>query len=151
MWLHFLLLISSSASILAENVWSYLLHRLTVTGVAISLVLKLIIWGFLTQFFKGFPNCSAGKESACNAGDTRDMGSIFWWGRSPGEGNGNPLQYSFLKNPMDRRSWWAKGQKVAKRRHDWVTKHARMHSVPSDVFLSPLFPQCIWLQKEVHI
>ena len=47
---------------------------------------------------------SDGKESACNAGD---LGSIPGSGRSPGEGNGNPLQYSYLGNPMDRRSWLA--------------------------------------------
>ena len=42
-----------------------------------------------------------GKESACNAGD---RGSVPGSGRSPGEGNGNPLQYSYLGNPMDSRS-----------------------------------------------
>ena len=46
----------------------------------------------------GFLPSSVGKESACNAGD---MGSIPGLGRSPGEGNGNPLQYSCLENPMD--------------------------------------------------
>ena len=46
-----------------------------------------------------FPCCSDGKVSACNAGD---QGSIPGLGRSPGEGNGNPLQYSCLENPMDR-------------------------------------------------
>ena len=46
----------------------------------------------------GFPGGSNGKESACNAGD---LASIPGWGRSPGEGNGNPLQYSFLENSMD--------------------------------------------------
>ena len=51
----------------------------------------------------GFPGGSDGKESACNAGD---MGSIPGLGRSPGGGNGNPLQYSRLKNPMDRGDWW---------------------------------------------
>ena len=50
---------------------------------------------------------SAGKESACNAGDTGDVGSIPGLGRSPGEGNGNPLQYSCLGNPMDRGAWQA--------------------------------------------
>jgi len=50
----------------------------------------------------GFPGGSVGKEPASNAGDTRDMGSIPGMGRSPGEGNGNPLQYSCLGNPMDR-------------------------------------------------
>ena len=43
-----------------------------------------------------------GKESPCNTGDIGDMGSIPGSGRSPGEGNGNPLQYSCLGNPMDR-------------------------------------------------
>ena len=49
--------------------------------------------------FMGFPGGSDGKESACNAGD---VGSIPGPGRYPGEGNGNPLQYSCLGNPMDR-------------------------------------------------
>ena len=42
-----------------------------------------------------------GKEPACNAGDAGDLGSIPGLGRSPGEGNGNPLQYSCLENPVD--------------------------------------------------
>ena len=53
---------------------------------------------------KGFPCSSVGKESACSAGD---MGSIPELGRSPGEGNDNPLQYSCLENLMDRGVWWA--------------------------------------------
>ena len=48
-----------------------------------------------------FPHSSVGKESACNP---RDPGSIPRSRRSPGEGNGNPLQYSCLENPMDRRA-----------------------------------------------
>ena len=48
---------------------------------------------------KGFPGSSDGKASACNVGDP---GSIPGLGRSPGEGNGNPLQHSCLENPMDR-------------------------------------------------
>ena len=55
----------------------------------------------------GFPDGSAGKESACNAGDTGDVGSIPGSGRSPEEGNGNLLQYSCLGNPMDRGAWRA--------------------------------------------
>ena len=47
---------------------------------------------------------SEGKESACNVGD---LGSNPGLGRSPGEGNGNPLQYSCLENPMARGAWWA--------------------------------------------
>ena len=56
------------------------------------------------------PDGSDGKESACNAGD---LGSIPGLGRSPGEGNGNPLQYSCLQNPMDREAWGATAQGVA--------------------------------------
>ena len=52
--------------------------------------------------FLGFPDGSDGKESTCNAGDP---GSIPGSGRSPGEGNGIPLQYSCLENPMDRGAW----------------------------------------------
>ena len=51
-----------------------------------------------------FPGGSNGKASACNAGDP---GLSPGSGRSPGEGNGNPLQYSYLENPMDRGAWWA--------------------------------------------
>ena len=51
---------------------------------------------------EGFPGASNGKESTCNAGD---MGSIPGLVRSPGEGHGNPLQYSGLENPMDRGAW----------------------------------------------
>ena len=53
---------------------------------------------------RGFPGGSDSKESACNAGDTC---SVFGSGRSPGEGNGNSLQYSCLENPMDEGAWWA--------------------------------------------
>ena len=59
----------------------------------------------------GFPGGSDGKLSACNAGD---LGSIPGSGRSPGEGNGNPLQYSCLENSMDRGVWWATVHRVAK-------------------------------------
>ena len=51
-----------------------------------------------------FPGGSDGKESACNAGD---LGLIPSSGRSPGEGNDYPLQYSCLENSMDRGAWWA--------------------------------------------
>ena len=54
---------------------------------------------------------SDGKESACNTGD---LGSIPGLGRSPGEGNGNPLQYSCPENPMDRGTWRVTVHAVAK-------------------------------------
>ena len=59
----------------------------------------------------GFPGDSEGKASACDAGDP---GLIPELGRSPGEGNGNPLQYSCLENSMDRGVWWATVYGVAK-------------------------------------
>ena len=58
-----------------------------------------------------FPGGSDDEESACNAGD---LGLIPELGRSPGEGNGYPLHYSYLENPMDRGAWWATVHGVAK-------------------------------------
>ena len=69
---------------------------------------------YLRLFRIVFPNGSRSEESACNAGDTRDMGTIPGLVRSPGEENGNSLQYSCLGNPMDRRAWWATVNEVAK-------------------------------------
>ena len=63
----------------------------------------------------GFPSGSVVKESACNAGDVaKAVGSILGSGRSPGKGNGNPLQYSYLGNSMGRGAWWATVHGVAK-------------------------------------
>ena len=62
-----------------------------------------IVRYFLLQD-RRFPGGSVSKESACNAGD---QGSIPGLGRSSGEGNDNPLQYSCLENSMDREAWWA--------------------------------------------
>ena len=59
----------------------------------------------------GFPDGSAVKNLPANA---RDVGSVPGWGRSPGEGNGNPLQYSCLGNSMDREAWWATVHGVAR-------------------------------------
>ena len=65
------------------------------------------------MLFWGFPGGSDGKASACNEGD---LGSIPGSGRSPGEGNGNPLQYSCLENPIDGGAWQATVHGVAKSR-----------------------------------
>ena len=59
----------------------------------------------------GFPRDSDGKESACSAGD---LGSLPGLGRSPGEGNGCPLQYFGFENSMDRGAWQARVHGVAK-------------------------------------
>ena len=61
-------------------------------------------WHSLLERQNGFPHSSVSKESVCNTGDP---GLIPGLGRSPGEGNGNPLQYSCLENPMDRGAWQA--------------------------------------------
>ena len=55
----------------------------------------------------GLPHWLSGKESPANAGDAGGMGLIPGLTRIPGGGNANPLQYSFLENPMDRGAWWA--------------------------------------------
>ena len=68
---------------------------------------------FLGPALTGFSGGSDGKVSACNAGD---LGSIPGLGRSPGEGNGNPLQYSCLENPMDGGTWQATVHRVTKSR-----------------------------------
>ena len=69
------------------------------------------------------PGGSEVKASACNAGD---LGSILGSGRSPGEGNGNPLQYSCLENPMDGGDWWATVHGVAK---SWIRLSDFTHSL----------------------
>ena len=64
----------------------------------------------LSLLCEGFPCGSASKESACNVGD---LGLIPGLERSPGEGNGYPLQYSRMENSMDRGTWWATVHGVA--------------------------------------
>ena len=71
----------------------------------------LVAFKYRTIITKGFLGGSVGKETACNVGDP---GSFPGSGRSPGEENGNPLQYSCLENPMDRGAWWATGNGVTK-------------------------------------
>ena len=70
-------------------------------------------------FFFGFPRSSVVKLSACNTGDP---GSMPGSGRSLGEGNGNPLQYSCLENPMDRGTWQARVHGITRVGHNLATK-----------------------------
>ena len=72
--------------------------------------LTALDFGFLASR-NGLPKWLKGKESACNAGDSALIPGL---GRSPGGGNGNPLWYSCLENPMDRGAWWATVHGVAK-------------------------------------
>ena len=73
-----------------------------------------------------------GKNPPANTGDARDMGSISGSGRFPGRGHGNPLQYSFLENPIDRGAWQAMVHEVSNSIHDWACMHtlARLGHVP---------------------
>ena len=89
--------------------WKYIVIQIMKIWCAlpslVALIPKLICsikatkWGRTHQIFIGFLGGSNGKESAGNMGD---LGSIPWLGRSPGDGNGNPLQYFWLESPMDR-------------------------------------------------
>ena len=86
-------------------------------------------WTHLTSY-TGFPWGLSGKEYTCNAGD---LGSIPGLGRSPGRGNGNPLQYSHLGNSMDRRVWWAVVHWVTKcqiQPSDWTTSYRQICRIP---------------------
>ena len=90
------------------------------TGKTISLTRWTFVGKVMSQLFNmlsrlvmGFPGGSDGKASAYNV---EDLGLIPGSGRSPGEGNGNPLQYSCLENPMDQGAWGATVHGVTKTR-----------------------------------
>ena len=86
-----------------------------------------------------FPHSLVGKESACNAGD---LGSIPGSGRSLGEGNVNPLQYSCLENPMDRGAWQATVHGVTRVGHDLATKEREVTQF--EHLMEPEFrPKCV--------
>ena len=78
--------------------------------------ISVYVYIYVLIYLLGLPGCLSCKESACNAGDRGVAGSVPEWGRSPGGGNGNPLQYSPLKNPMVREAWWATVHAIAKSR-----------------------------------
>ena len=69
-----------------------------------------------------FPCGPDSKEFVCEVGDVGDTGLIPGSGRSPGEGNGYPLQYSCPGNPMERGAWWATVHGVSRVKHNLVTK-----------------------------
>ena len=85
------------------------------------LILQLYFFKYLFIYFGG----SDSKESACNAGD---RGSIPGLGRSPGKGNGNPLQYSCLENSMDRGAWWATVHEVTESDTTEQIAHTHTHT-----------------------
>ena len=83
------------------------------------------------------------KNLPASIGDKGDMGSILGSGRSPGEGNGNPLQYSYLENPPDRGAWWATVHGVTKSQ-TWLRPHT--HQITFSASQTILFvPPPFWL------
>ena len=88
------------------------------------------------KFAYVFQGATSGKESASNAGDIREVGLIPGLGRSPGEGHGNPLQYSCLGNPLDRGPWWATVHRVTKSqiRVKRISTHTKLHMVVQVMF-----------------
>ena len=76
------------------------------------------------------------KNPPGNAGNIRHVSSIPGSGRSPGGGHGNPLQYSYLDNPMDRGAWWASVLGVAKIPHGWcdLSMHAHIAAFSVELF-----------------
>ena len=110
------------------NLFLSFISRYPILSFFESLCCHFLIGAVLSGFSipLGFPGGSAGKESACKAGDT---GSIPGSGRSTGEGNGYPLQYSCLENSMDRGAWWVQSMGSQRVWHDWV----------NNSFLAPRF------------
>ena len=88
-----------------------------------------------TKFNSGLPRWLSGKESTCNTGD---LDLIPGSGRSPGEGNGNPLWYSCLENLMDRGTWWATYHKESD-----TTEQAHTHNKLSvNEYISNFLGKC---------
>ena len=89
-------------------------------GLYIAIVYQILSFGLYVCYFiatqRSFHGGSDGKESACNA---EDPVPILVLGRVPGEGNGNPLQYSFMEDSIDRGDWWATLHGVTK---SWTEK-----------------------------
>ena len=73
-----------------------------------------------------FPGGPVVKNLPANAGDSKDTDSIPGWGRSPGGGSGNPVQYGCLENPMDGGAWWSTVHGVPKS-WTWLSTPARIH------------------------
>ena len=88
-----------------HDLWPLMLPLGTWLRFARFLHWKILL--FPSTLCSGLPRWLSGKEPTCQHRRHRDVGSIPGWGRSPGGGNGNPLQYSCLENFMDRRAWWA--------------------------------------------
>ena len=98
--------------------------RVPITGPPGNSVFTLVVCIFIIRgpSASGFPAGSVVRNPPASAGDTGYAGLIPGWGRSPGGGHGNPLQYSCLESPVDRGAWWARVG------HDWACTYALFFS-----------------------
>ena len=87
------------------------------------------------------PGGTVVKNPSASTGDARDVGLILGWGISPGVGNGTPLHYSCLENPMDRGAWWAAVHGVTEL---VATEHAHTHTSTTFNFLFLFIPCCFF-------
>ena len=84
---------------------------------------------------QGSPGDAVVKNPPANVRDAKDVGSILGSGRSPGGGNGNPLQYSYLENPMDRGAWWTTVHGVAElNTTEQLSTHTHTHTHTHYIF-----------------
>ena len=100
--------------LLFQILFHYMLLQVTEYILLYSWALLFISVIYSSVYMLGFPGGTVVKNSPFSAGDTGDAGLTPGLGRSPGERNGNPLQYSCLGNPMDREAWWATVHGVTK-------------------------------------
>ena len=96
----------------------------------------------------GFPGVSGLKNLPANAGDAREAGLIPGLGRSSGEGNGNPLQYSCLGSSMDRRAWWAAVPGVAKSQ---IRLSSHEHKLPNIISYFSFTGNEISMSQIMHV
>ena len=101
------------------------------------------------SFQLGFTGGSDGKESACSA---RDLGLIAGSGRSPGEGNGNPLQYSCLENSKDTEAWWvSRNHGVPKSWTELSDQHFHFFTNFIVKSINRIYTDILFQQFKVHI
>ena len=99
----------------------------------------------------GFPGDSVVKNPPVNAGDIGDSSSVPGWGRCPGGGHDNPLQYSCLANPMDKGAWQATVHGVAKRWTWLATEHTHTHVyVYTRVYIYICIYTHIYITEHIH-
>ena len=99
---------------------------------------NMILWVFLW----GFPGGSVVKNLSANTGNMGDAGVILGSGRSPGEGNGSPLQYSCLENPMDRGAWCSAVHEVTE---SWTRLNIHACCLPYLVMLAFCYGEVVFL------